>query len=239
MPDFFSPEMISKPQPLCLDYMQLKELPLLEQKHLMTVSDLSLCMCTVFNLHHSVCVLSIGTPLSVGPATSSPKEQQTTHVQPNTLSPVPMQLTVTSSGGDPSEVDSLDGPRVGSARRQWNQPQSVVVEGLALSSMEEVSKQVAELADGSLHKLINLRTAMEERRLLIDSLPVAEDSYDTGSHYPLTMWKSLPKEVFEIFQSLKETEGKLKEMNHCMDLLSKQFEPTSELRTRRKIDSDS
>ena len=39
----------------------------------------------------------------------------------------------------------------------------------------------------------NLRTAMEERRLLIDSLPVAEDSYDTGSHYPLTMWKSLPK----------------------------------------------
>jgi hypothetical protein len=179
------------------------------------------------------------TPLSVGPATSSPKEQQTTHVQPNTLSPVPMQLTVTSSGGDPSEVDSLDGPRVGSARRQWNQPQSVVVEGLALSSMEEVSKQVAELADGSLHKLINLRTAMEERRLLIDSLPVAEDSYDTGSHYPLTMWKSLPKEVFEIFQSLKETEGKLKEMNHCMDLLSKQFEPTSELRTRRKIDSDS
>ena len=34
----------------------------------------------------------------------------------------------------------------------------MVVEGLALSSMEEVSKQVAELADGSLHKLMYVST---------------------------------------------------------------------------------
>ena len=112
-----------------------------KHRHQRTVCDL--LQHKIHQLFEITCVpmyvlVHVVTPLSVGPATSSPKDLHTGRVHPESLTPLPIQLDTNSSGlADQPDVNSTSKPRVGSARRQWNQSQ-VLYTAMVIAALSHV-----------------------------------------------------------------------------------------------------